>query len=58
MMNNTIVEAFIDKLVNSKTEEDLEQAADLADEAVLVGALTEKQVEDIWADLEPDIYNY
>jgi hypothetical protein len=42
-------------LLDAKTEEDLEAVADLADEAVLAGVLTQEEVDALWADFEPII---
>lgn len=44
-------------LLNAKTEEDLEAVSDLADEAVIVGALTQEEVDALWDDFEPIIEN-
>ena len=51
-----IVSELINRLQDTKTEEDLEAASDLADEAVLMGALTNKNVVEIWDDFAPSLF--
>lgn len=46
------------KLINAKTEQDLEEAAELADEAVMAGLMTQEEVDALWDDIEPGLHEY
>jgi hypothetical protein len=48
---------IFNELLDAKTEEDLEDVADLAGEAVTAGVLTQEEVDAIWDDFEPSIEN-
>ena len=56
MNKEEIRSKVVTMLLKAKTEEELEAAADLADEAVIIGAMTQDEVDAMWDDLEPDIY--
>jgi hypothetical protein len=47
----------ISALMDAKTEKDLEHASDLAEGAVAAGAMTQEEVEALWDDFEPSLYN-
>lgn len=46
---------LVQKLLAAKTEDDLEEANDLADELVTAGIVTQEEVDALWDDLEPDL---
>lgn len=46
---------LVQKLLAAKTEDDLEEANDLACELVEAGILTQEEVDALWDDLEPDL---
>lgn len=43
------------KLMAARTEDDLMEANDLADELVIAGIVTQEEVDALWDDLEPDL---
>ena len=55
MSNVNWTKLILDALFNARTEDDLEKAADIADEAVMVGALTQEEVDSLFDDFEPII---
>lgn len=50
-----IVSSIIDRLQSAKTEEDLEEVNELADDAVAAGWLTQREVDALWDDFAPDL---
>lgn len=44
-------------VIDAKTESDLEEAAELADEAVALRKLTRREVDEIFDDFEPSLLN-
>jgi polyhydroxyalkanoate synthesis regulator phasin len=42
----------------AKTEEDLEEVSELADDAVAAGWLTQREVDALWDDFVPDPTDY
>ena len=47
---------LVQKLLAAKTEDDLEEANDLADELVTAGIVTQEEVDALWDDLAPNLY--
>lgn len=46
---------LVQKLLTAKTEDDLEEVIDLADELVTAGILLQEEVDELWDDLGPDL---
>ena len=46
---------ILQMLMEAKTEEDLEAANDLADEAVAAGRMTQEEVDALWDDFAPNL---
>lgn len=47
---------MVQKLLTAKTEDDLEEVNDLADELVTAGIVAQEEMDALWDDLEPDLY--
>lgn len=47
---------LVQKLLTAKTEDDLEEVSDLADELVTAGILLQEEFDELWDDLAPNLY--
>lgn len=46
---------LVQELLAARTENDLKEANNLADELVTAGIVTQEEVDALWDDLEPDL---